>query len=218
MFAAGDGQRADDNAGEQNGLFTKYLVAEMQRPELNVRDMFFRVQQEGYDASSGRQEPYIYAGVVGNFAFRDAPQQSRQQSSPQTNFPTERTESANSSGSERQRVDVQAEGATKASSSTEAAANRIRVSGNVQAGKIINQVQPIYPPLARQTRISGTVGLRAIIAKDGTIQQLEVVSGHPLLLQAALNAVRQWRYQPTLLGGEPVEIDTTITVSFALQP
>jgi periplasmic protein TonB len=92
----------------------------------------------------------------------------------------------------------------------------IRVGGNVQAARIVNRVQPVYPPLARQTRISGTVRLHAIISKDGTIQQLEVLSGHPLLQQAALDAVRQWRYQPTLLNGEPVEVDTTIDVIFSL--
>jgi len=92
----------------------------------------------------------------------------------------------------------------------------LRVGGNVQAARIVNRVQPIYPPLARQTRISGTVRLHAIISKDGTIQQLEVLSGHPLLQQAALDAVRQWRYQPTLLNGEPVEVDTTIDVIFSL--
>src|SRR5499427_10547023 len=92
----------------------------------------------------------------------------------------------------------------------------IRVGGNVQAARIVNRVQPVYPPLARQTRISGTVRLHAIISKDGSIQQLEVLSGHPLLQQAALDAVRQWRYQPTLLNGEPVEVDTTIDVIFSL--
>src|SRR5256884_632253 len=86
----------------------------------------------------------------------------------------------------------------------------------VQAARIVNRVQPVYPPLARQTRISGTVRLHAIISRDGTIQQLEVISGHPLLQQAALDAVRQWRYQPTLLNGEPVEVDTTIDVIFSL--
>jgi protein TonB len=92
----------------------------------------------------------------------------------------------------------------------------LRVGGNVQAARIVNRVQPVYPPLARQTRISGTVRLHAIIGKSGTIEQLEVMSGHPLLQQAALDAVRQWRYQPTLLNGEPVEVDTTIDVIFSL--
>jgi protein TonB len=94
--------------------------------------------------------------------------------------------------------------------------SRIKVGGNVTAARIVNRTTPVYPPLARQTRISGTVRLHAIIAKDGTVQQLEVLSGHPLLVQAALEAVRQWRYQPTLLNGEPVEVDTTVDVIFSL--
>jgi protein TonB len=93
---------------------------------------------------------------------------------------------------------------------------RIRQGGAVQAAKLVNRVQPQYPPLARQTRISGTVRLHALISKDGSVQQLEVISGHPLLVQAALDAVRQWRYQPTTLNGEPVEVDTTIDVIFSL--
>src|SRR5215510_1600412 len=93
---------------------------------------------------------------------------------------------------------------------------RIRQGGAVTAASLINKVNPSYPPLARQTRISGTVRLHAIISKDGSVQQLEVLSGHPLLVQAALDAVRQWRYRPTLLNGEPVEVDTTIDVIFSL--
>jgi len=94
--------------------------------------------------------------------------------------------------------------------------SRIRQGGNVQAAKLINRVQPSYPPLARQTRIQGTVRLHAIIGKDGAVKELTLESGHPLLVQAALDAVRQWRYQPTLLNGEPVEVDTTIDVIFTL--
>lgn len=93
---------------------------------------------------------------------------------------------------------------------------RIRQGGNVTAAKLMNKVQPQYPPLARQTRISGTVRLHAIIGKNGQVEQLEVMSGHPLLVQAALDAVRQWKYQPTQLNGEPVEVDTTIDVIFSL--
>lgn len=92
----------------------------------------------------------------------------------------------------------------------------IRIGGNVQAAKIITKVQPVYPPLARQTRIQGTVRLHVIIAKDGAIKQLEVISGHPLLQQASIDAVKQWRYQPTLLNGKPVEVDTTIDITFTL--
>ena len=93
---------------------------------------------------------------------------------------------------------------------------RIRQGGQVQAAKLINKIQPSYPPLARQTRQSGTVRLHAIIAKNGSIESLDVVSGPPLLQAAALEAVRQWRYQPTQLNGEPVEVETTIDVIFTL--
>jgi protein TonB len=93
---------------------------------------------------------------------------------------------------------------------------RTRVGGAVQAAKLVNKVQPVYPPLARQTRISGTVKLHAIIAKTGQVESLQVISGHPLLVQSALDAVKQWRYQPTLLNGEPVEVDTEIDVIFSL--
>lgn len=93
---------------------------------------------------------------------------------------------------------------------------RIRVGGNVQQAMLMNRVQPVYSPLARAARVSGTVTLHAIIGKDGTVQQLQAVSGPPLLVQSALDAVRQWRYRPTLLNGEPVEVDTTIEVIFTL--
>ena len=93
---------------------------------------------------------------------------------------------------------------------------RIRLGGNVQSAKLISQQQPAYPPLARQARIQGNVVLHAIISKDGRIESLTVMSGHPLLIQAALDAVRNWRYQPTLLNGDPVEVDTTITVIFTM--
>jgi protein TonB len=93
---------------------------------------------------------------------------------------------------------------------------RIKIGGAVQQAKLIRQPKPVYPPLAKQARISGTVHLSAIIAKDGTIQKLEVISGHPLLVPSALEAVKQWVYQPTLLNGEPVEVQTTIDVNFTL--
>jgi len=105
---------------------------------------------------------------------------------------------------------------TKAPPPPKVTPKRVTVGGNVQAARLVNKVQPLYPPLARQTRISGTVKLHAIIGKDGSVQQLAMVSGHPLLVQAALDAVRQWRYQPTLLNGEPVEVDTEIDVIFSL--
>ena len=93
---------------------------------------------------------------------------------------------------------------------------RIRVSQGVTAGLVIKKVNPTYPPLARTARVQGSVLLAAVIGKDGTIQNLHVVSGHPLLTQAALDAVRQWRYKPYILNGEPVEVDTQVTVNFTL--
>ncbi len=93
---------------------------------------------------------------------------------------------------------------------------RIRVGGSVQRANLVRQVRPVYPPLARQARIQGTVKLTAIIAKDGTIQKLEVLSGHPLLIPSALSAVKQWRYRPTLLNGQPVEVVTQVDVNFTL--
>jgi protein TonB len=94
---------------------------------------------------------------------------------------------------------------------------RIRVGGNVQKARLLSQPKPSYPALAKQARISGLVRLEAIIAKDGTIQQLRVVEGHPLLVQAALSAVQRWRYHPTNLNGVPVEVATTIDVHFSLR-
>jgi periplasmic protein TonB len=83
-------------------------------------------------------------------------------------------------------------------------------------GNLIYRVQPIYPALARQARIQGTVELRAMIGKTGTIENLVVVRGHPMLSGAAVEAVRQWRYRPYLLNDEPIEVETEITVNFLL--
>jgi TonB family protein len=95
-------------------------------------------------------------------------------------------------------------------------AMRIRLGGNVAAAKLINRVPPVYPLEARQSHVSGTVRLHVILAQDGSIKSLDVVSGDALLVPAAVDAVKQWRYQPTLLNGEPVEVDTTIDVIFSL--
>ena len=98
-----------------------------------------------------------------------------------------------------------------------AKATPTRVGGDVQAAKLIHQVRPIYPPLAKQARIQGLVRLQAAIARDGSIQNLALTSGHPLLVPAALEAVKQWRYRPTTLNGETVEVLTVIDVNFTLQ-
>lgn len=94
--------------------------------------------------------------------------------------------------------------------------DRIRVGGNVQAAKMVKQVQPIYPAEAKQARITGTVVLHAVIAKDGSVKELQYVSGPKELLSASMDAVRQWKYHPTLLQGEPLEVDTTISIIYTL--
>jgi protein TonB len=93
---------------------------------------------------------------------------------------------------------------------------RVRVSQGVSQGLLVKRVQPTYPPLARQARIQGSVILRAQISKDGSIEGLTLVSGHPMLAPAAIEAVKQWKYKPYLLNGEPVEVDTEVLVNFTL--
>jgi protein TonB len=93
---------------------------------------------------------------------------------------------------------------------------RVRVSAGVTSGLLVRKVNPNYPPLARQARIQGTVVLSAVISKDGSIENLTLVSGHPMLAPSAIEAVKQWKYKPYLLNGEPVEVDTEVQVNFTL--
>lgn len=90
-----------------------------------------------------------------------------------------------------------------------------RVS-RIMEGSLIYKVQPSYPALAKATRVQGQVVLRAVISRTGTIESLQVVSGHPLLVRAAIDAVRQWRYRPYVLNGDPLEVETEVTVNFVL--
>ncbi len=92
----------------------------------------------------------------------------------------------------------------------------IRVTSGPQEAKLIDRVTPVYPPRAISMRISGPVRLTAIITTDGRIRELQVISGHPWLVPAAVDAVRQWTYRPTMLNGAPVEVITDITVTFSL--
>ena len=96
------------------------------------------------------------------------------------------------------------------------AVSRIRVAARVAEANLIHDVAPTYPPEAGRARIEGTVVLLAVIGKDGTVQDVRVESGLPMLAQAAIDAVRQWRYRPYLLNGEPVEVDSRITINFTL--
>lgn len=93
---------------------------------------------------------------------------------------------------------------------------RVRVSSGVSTGMLVRKVPPSYPPLARQARIQGTVILQATISKEGSIENLQLISGHPMLAPAAIEAVKQWKYKPYLLNGEPVEVETQVQVNFTL--
>ena len=99
-----------------------------------------------------------------------------------------------------------------------ASVRRIRVDGQRQLANLIEgtKVQPVYPPLARSAHIQGSVLFAAIISQQGTVDNLKLIRGHPLLVNAASQAVKQWRFRPSLLNGEPVEVDTTIEVNFVL--
>jgi len=93
---------------------------------------------------------------------------------------------------------------------------RVRISQGVTKGLLVHRVEPSYPPLARSARVQGEVVLTAVISVNGDIENLQLVSGHPMLVPSALSAVKQWRYKPYLLNGQPVEVETTITVIFSL--
>ena len=97
-----------------------------------------------------------------------------------------------------------------------AAGARLRVGGNVQSARLVTKVPPLYPPLAKQARIQGTVRFTTLIGADGHVRELLLEAGHPLLIDSAMTAVRQWIYQPTLLNGNPVEVVTSIDVNYTL--
>jgi protein TonB len=90
------------------------------------------------------------------------------------------------------------------------------MGGNVEAARVLHEIQPQYPLLAKDARIQGVVKLQAIIARDGSVQDLSLISGQPLLVPAAMNAVKQWVYKPTYLNGVPVEVQTEVDVDFLL--
>ena len=99
----------------------------------------------------------------------------------------------------------------------DAAAKRITVNSTVQETKVSFQPAPVYPPVAKAARVEGIVRLSAVIDRNGNIAELKLISGHPLLVQASMDAVSKWRYQPTLVNGEPVEVATEIDVRFTLK-
>lgn len=104
----------------------------------------------------------------------------------------------------------------KQSAAQAESAKQIRVGGNKQQLKLVSQARPAYPPEAKQERIQGVVQLEVTIARDGKVKNVDVTSGHSLLVPAAVEAVRQWVYETTLLNGEPVEVITQVDINFTL--
>ncbi len=97
-----------------------------------------------------------------------------------------------------------------------AAPKKVNISAGVAQGMLIQKTVPVYPPIAKAARVSGTVVIQATISKTGTIENLHVISGPAMLQQAAMDAVKSWRYRPYLLNNEPVEVETTVNVIFTL--
>jgi TonB family protein len=193
-FATADGQTADDNPAERNGLFTKYLLQSLQTPGLGLDEVFKRTREDVFNASSGKQLPFTYDSLIGQLVLVP---QGAPAPAPAPAQPPPASAAAPATAP-----------ATKA--------GRIRVGGTVQSANLVYQPTPAYPPLAKAARITGTVRFTAIIGTDGKVANLELVSGHPLLVNGAMDAVRQWLYKPTMLNGEPVEVITQIDVHFNL--
>lgn len=125
-----------------------------------------------------------------------------------THEPSPQTSTTNQSPATQDSADT-ASGAAKA--------KRVRVGGNVAAKTIEHQVNPEYPDEAKKNHVEGTVLLRCVIGTDGTVLQVEYISGPPSLLHSAIDAVRQWKYKPTMLGGKPVEVETTVSVIYSMR-
>jgi len=173
--------------------------------------------------ASGKQHGYVFtytagkiaAGRITSYTIHADPEV--QGSTGQRHFFTDESGVLRVNASRRASAsDPAYEEAAKTAAAPAGTPGRIRVSKEVQAANLIVKVAPIYPPLARAARIQGIVRMRAVIAKDGTVQQLDVVSGPPVLVQAAIEAAKQWRYAPTEWNGQRVEVETVIDVIFSL--
>jgi protein TonB len=126
--------------------------------------------------------------------------------------PTDPRPPGNGNGTEKKLSELMPSGS--GSSSDVKLGGPKRIISQLAEGQLVNRVEPVYPRIAAVSNIQGQVKLHAIIARDGRIQSLNAISGHPLLVRAALEAVEQWRYRPYVLNGEAVEVETLITVNF----
>ena len=163
----------------------------------------------------------VTTGVDGSFEFLDVPIGGYRLEIAKTGFTSTNTQRFELFPSHNIIVVVvirqSAEGAPPGAGRAEGGGpQRIKIGGPVEEKKLVYSPPPHYPPLAKMARIQGTVKLDATIADDGKVKDLRVIGGHPLLVKAALDAVKNWRYQATLLNGNPVEVETTVTVNFTL--
>jgi TonB family protein len=188
-------EKCDDNAGEATfGILQSRLEpVPLYELRLFMADRFFRL--------------WVLAYVDGGFRFIAPPHA--------TDYfpPSKRPAAAPADTSQAASNKPQEESTDKDDADPP---TRVRQGGNVVAARIISKVQPAYPETARREHLQGTVRLHAIIRKDGSISHLKVTSGYCSLAQASLDAVKQWRYSPMMLLGQPVEVDTNIDVTFAL--
>jgi TonB family protein len=148
-----------------------------------------------------------------DFAFSDKVEDTNAQPTPDNDAKVVRGEDAKA----KPAIDNDPKPVRVEDAKTKLATVPVRVAAGVTQGLLVHKVDPVYPPEAQTVRIQGVVVLRAVIAKDGRVRDLSVVSGHPLLAPAAIGAVQQWRYKPYLLNGQPVEVSTEVLVNFKLR-
>jgi TonB family protein len=236
-YATGDNNVADDNPAEPNGLFTKHLVAALQTPGLSQDEVFRKVKEDVYYASRRRQNPFTYDNVVGRFVLVPGPARPvapaaadsgdaevaqwnaiKESSNPRvfTAF-LQRFPSGPIVELAKERLAQLPAAPAASEEKLRPSVSEIRVSPQQQQARLVRQDVPVYPPLAKHTRVRGTVRFYAIIGEDGKVEELEVVTGHPLLVTAAIDAVKRWEYKPALVNGRPAKVLTVIDVSFTLQ-
>jgi TonB family protein len=186
-YATAPGRTASDG-NARNGLYTHELLAAMRLPGLKIEDVFKRVRSEVRRQSNDQQVPWESSSIEGDFYFSTSG--ARPSETPDTTVHVTPGESQSGIHS---------------------------VSGGVLQGKAIKKVQPSYPPIARAAKASGDVQVQVTISEAGQVVEAAIVSGHPLLRDAVLQAARQWTFQPTELAGVPVKVQGILTFNFSLK-
>lgn len=235
-YATGDNNIADDNPRERNGLFTKHLVEALETPGLTHDDVFRQVKERVFLASGRRQNPFTYDNIVGQLvlsggvAARTKPGDDAVALSHWNAIKGSRNRRvfeaylkrfpegplAELAREQLQALPGEGPGQGGAPSLPQMETER-QVDGEQQQARLLRQPPPVYPPLAQQARVKGRVRFYTVIGEDGKVAYLEVVEGHPLLIAAAMVAVKQWEYQPVTVGGVAVRVLTFVDVNFTLQ-